>query len=164
MISEHLVLAAMGERAASQRFISRFLKIFVGLLNQHESLSGLPQNHESRITKIQGKHVTQKFLWDLKGLRSWGKGVGNPRSPHRQVQPPGQGTRAATGQREPPGGAPETPAAASEPCTPGPCVCSRAVSPGPGVGQSPCSTLGLQQGAGLAAAPPSQSLRSSGSF
>lgn len=59
VISEHSVLAAMGEWAASLRFISRFLRIFVGLLNQHESLSGLPHKHESQINKSQGKHVTR---------------------------------------------------------------------------------------------------------
>lgn len=58
VISEHLVLAATGEWAASRRFISRFLKISIGLLNQHESLSCLPHKHESRIIKTQGKHVT----------------------------------------------------------------------------------------------------------
>lgn len=88
VISEYLVLAATGERAARRPFISRFLQIFVGLLNQHESLSSLPHQHESRIIKTQGKHVTQKFLRDLKGLKSWGKGVRNPRSLYQQVQLP----------------------------------------------------------------------------
>ena len=59
VISERLALAGVGEWAASLRFISRFLRIFVSLLNQHESLSLLPRKHESRITKAQGKHMTQ---------------------------------------------------------------------------------------------------------
>lgn len=72
LISEHLVLAATGEWAASRRCISRFLKIFMGLLNQHESLSCLPHKHESRIIKTQGKPVTQKLLQDLMGFKALG--------------------------------------------------------------------------------------------
>lgn len=47
VISEHLGPAVMGEWAASRRLISRFSRIFVGLLNQHESLSYLHCKHES---------------------------------------------------------------------------------------------------------------------
>lgn len=156
LISEHLVLAAVGEWAASRRFLGRFLKIFVGLLNQHESLSCLPRKHESQIIKTQGKHVTQKFLQDLKGLKSWGESAANPRSSH------GQGLRAATGQREPPGGAPETPA--PELLRPGPRACSWAHTRSPAGCQAPGCTLGRPQGAGLARALPSQNSRSSASF
>lgn len=46
VISEHLVLAVMGEWAASRRFISHFSRIFIGLLNRHESLSHFPYKHE----------------------------------------------------------------------------------------------------------------------
>lgn len=49
VIAEHLVLAVTGEWAASRRFISRFSRIHIGLLNQHESLSAFSENmnHES---------------------------------------------------------------------------------------------------------------------
>lgn len=101
VISEHLVLAVMGEWAASRRFISRFSRIFVGLLNQRESLSCLPYKYESRIIKPQGKGCDSTVFSGSKGSREQ-EGVVHPGSPPKTINRTCQGdTGAAKGHTEP---------------------------------------------------------------
>lgn len=152
------MLAVMGEWAASRRFISRFSRIFVGLLNQHESFSCLPYKHEARTIKTQGKGCDSIVSSGSKGSREREEGVVNPGSPPKTINRTCQGyTGGAKGHTEPTRWNTRdgrcgpihtlTGSLARSCCVP-----------------DTCCIAGSQQGVRLAKVLPSRSLQSSGSF